>query len=277
MTCYETILCDVPSDGVLRITLNRPSRRNAINVQMMLDVDVALRAASQDESVRVVLIAAAGDAFCAGHELDRSAPLDAEWEAKRGSSEGRLLVEHELYYEKTLYLRNFPKPTIAVVQGPAVAAGWSLAGVCDLILASERARFQNPMAKMATAGPIVLTECWDLSVRKAKELLFTGDWLSAEEGRSLGFVNRLFGHAELETEAVKLAKRIAAMPPWALRLIKNSLNYTLDEMGQSRSWQYQFAIRNLGHASEERLRRVTQLKAGGSVRTFLDARDQAVE
>ena len=213
------------------------------------------------------------NAFSAGHDLDRSGPLDAKWEAKRKTSEGKYLVEEELYYKKSLYLRNYPKPTIASVQGPAVAAGWTMVGLCDLVVASSQARFQNPMCRMATAGPIVMTEAWDINVRKAKELLFTGDWLSAEEAHGLGFVNRLFSDDALASETLMLAERVAEMPPWAIRLVKRSLNGVLDQMGQRNSWEQQFVSRQLGHASQERSDRLSRLKEGKTVRSFLHARD----
>ena len=272
-TEYETILVDRPAEGVVRLRLNRPERRNAINVQMVLDLDAALHELEHDDTARTVMLAASGDSFCAGHELDRSAGLDAEWERRRATSEGRFLVEEELYYRKSLYLRDYPKPTVAVVQGPAVAAGWTLASVCDLVVASEQARFQNPMCRMATSGPFLLVESWDLGVRKAKELLFTGDWLGAEEARDLGFVNQVYAADRLDAEALALASRISAMPPWAVRLVKRSLNHQLDEMGQRSSWEHQFLVRQLGHASSERAGQMAKLRSEKSVRGFLKARD----
>ena len=273
VTEFETILVDRPAAGVARIRLNRPDRRNAINVRMVLDLDAALQELEHDDEVRAVMLAATGESFSAGHELDRSAGLDEEWERKRSTSEGRFQVEEELYYRKSLYLRDYPKPTLAVVQGPAVAAGWTLASVCDLVLASEKARFQNPMCRMATAGPFLLVEAWDLNVRKAKELLFTGDWLGAVEAHNLGFVNQVYPADELDAAALELASRIAVMPPWALRLVKRSLNHVLDEMGQRNSWEHQFTVRQLGHASAERAEQLTKLRSEKSVRGFIKARD----
>lgn len=192
---------------------------------------------------------------------------------KKATSEGKYLVEEELYYKKSLYLRNYPKPTIASVQGPAVAAGWTLVSLCDLVVASSKARFQNPMCRMATAGPIVMTEAWDMNVRKAKELLFTGDWLTAEEAHALGFVNRLYPDDALIPETLTLARRVADMPPWAIRLVKRSLNGVLDQMGQRNSWEQQFVTRQLGHASQERSEQLSRLKEGKTIRSFLHERD----
>lgn len=269
----ETLAIDRPAEGVARITLNRPERRNAINVALAMELDAAFRSFEHDDDARVVMLCAAGESFCSGHDLDRSAPLDAEWEARRKTSEGRYAVEEQLYYDAGLYMRNFPKPTIAVVQGAAVAAGWTLASLCDLVLASERARFQNPMARMATAGNFLFVEPWDVGIRKAKELLFTGDWLSAQDAERHGLVNQVHPHEQLADAALALAKRIAAMPPWALHLIKRSCNYAADRMGQRESWEHQFVVRHLGHASDERAKTIARLRSGGTVDAFLKARD----
>lgn len=274
MAGYETIEVDHLDHGVLEVRLDRPDRRNAIDVRMVLELDEVLGRAATDDDVRVVVLGANGSAFSSGHEMQRDHGLDKEWEDRRATHEGRFQVEDELYRQKNLALRDLPKPTIARVQGPAVAAGWMLASMCDLIVASEQARFQNPVVRMATSGPQLLFEPWDVGVRKAKELLFTGGWLSAEEARHLGYVNRVVPAAELDAHTRALAEEIAAMPPWALRLVKQSLNHTLDAMGQRESWDYQFLVRNIGHASAERAEYMAARRAGRSVREFVADRDR---
>lgn len=263
--------------GVLEVCLDRPDRRNAIDVQMVLELDEVLGAATADEEVRVLVLGANGSAFSSGHEMQRDTGLDKKWEDRRATHEGRFRVEDELYRIKNLALRDFPKPTIARVQGPAVAAGWMLASMCDLIVASEDARFQNPVVRMATSGPQLLFEPWDVGVRKAKEILFTGGWVGAREALALGGVNRVVASEELDDHTRALAEDIAAMPPWALRLVKQSLNHTLDVMGQRESWDYQFLIRNIGHASQERADFMADRRAGRSVREFVAERDRSFD
>lgn len=274
MEKFETIEVHEPKDGVAEIRLNRPEKRNAINVQMIFELEAALGAFEVDQDCRVLVLGANGTTFSSGHDLQRDQGLDLEWERKRATSEGRYQVEDTLYRKQSLYLRNFPKPTIARVQGPAIAAGWMLVSMCDLIVASHEARFQNPVVRMATSGPQLLFEPWDIGMRKAKELLFTGGWLSAEEGRQLGFVNRVVGAEDLMDETETLAREVAAMPPWSLRLMKQSLNHTADSMGQRESWDYQFLIRNLGHASEERAEFLSERLEGRSPRSFIASRDE---
>ncbi len=272
-----TIDVDRTVDGVAFIRLNRPERRNAIYVQMVLDLERAFDECGRDNSVRVVILGAIGPAFSAGHELKRDEGLDLEWERRRQTPEGRYVVEDELYRRKNLLIRDFPKPTIACVQGPAVAAGWMLVSMCDLVIASHSARFQNPVVRMATAGPQVLFEPWDVGIRKAKELLFTGGWLSAEEAYRLGYINQLTEDAELDDACLAMARTIAEMPPWALRLVKQSLNHAADVMGQRESWDYQFLIRNIGHASRERELFMEERRKGKSVREFLESRDASFD
>jgi enoyl-CoA hydratase len=98
-------------------------------------------------------------------------------------------------------------------------------------MASTEVAFQNPICRMATAGPAIFVEPWDVGVRKAKELLFTGEALTAKEGLALGFVNHVHEAVELDDRTEQMAKRIASAPPWSLRLVKQSFNKTLDFMG----------------------------------------------
>jgi len=262
------------AEGVAVIELNRPEKRNAINAQMSMALVAALARLENDNLVRVLVIGARGKAFCAGHDLGSEHPLDIELRERGSTSEGKFIVEQEMVDELLLKTRNFSKPTIARVQGPAIAAGWALASMCDLVIASTEASFQNPICRMATAGPAIFVEPWDVGIRKAKELLFTGEALTAKEARALGFVNHVHEVDELDDRTEQMAKRIAAAPSWALRLVKQSFNKTLDFMGQRDSWDYQFALRHVGHASTERLEFLKTVREGKSPREFIAARDE---
>jgi enoyl-CoA hydratase len=263
------------TEGVATIELNRPEKRNAINAQMSRELVAALDRLETDNSVRVLVIGARGKAFCAGHDLSSEHPLDLELRERGSTSEGKFVVEQEMVNGLLLKTRNFTKPTIARVQGPAIAAGWALASMCDLVLASTEAAFQNPMCRMATAGPAIFVEPWDLGVRKAKELLFTGESLAAKDAMALGFVNHVHELAELDERTEQMAKRIASAPPWPLRLVKHSFNKTLDFMGQRDSWDYQFALRHVGHASTERREFLKTMRESKSTREFIAARDKS--
>jgi enoyl-CoA hydratase len=160
-------------------------------------------------------------------------------------------MERGLFVDNLLRRRNLPKPTIAQVHGHCVAAGLMLACMCDLIICDETARFANPVVAMAMPGVQLLIEPWEIGARKAKELLFTGAALDAAEAHRLGLVNRVVAAGRLEEEVTALAERIAAMPPFAVRTVKRSINDALDFMGQGRSWEHHFLLHVAGKRSEE--------------------------
>lgn len=283
MAASDSIL--YATDGqVARITLNRPGLRNAQSIRMIDEIDQALDRAEADSDVRVVILAGSGPSFSSGHDLKSTRAPDGsvdsyeqEFQLKRDVTE--TLFEHELdkYVGKCLRLRDFPKPTIAMVQGHCIAAGWMVASMCDLIVAADNAKFSNPVVRMACVGVELPVEFWDVGVRKAKELLFTGEALGAEEALRLGFVNRVAGVDDLETETVELAAKIASMPPVTVRMTKMALNKILDNMGQADSfWQY-FLTHSLAHQTQEfhTLKAALGPKKGeeASLKSFLEQRD----
>jgi enoyl-CoA hydratase len=123
--------------------------------------------------------------------------------------------------------------------------------MCDLIVCDESARFSNPVVAMALAGVQLLVEPWEIGPRKAKELLFTAETLDAREAYRLGLVNRVVPTGRLEEEVNALAERIAAMPAFAIRTVKKSINDALDLMGQDRSWEHHFLLHVAAKRSEE--------------------------
>ena len=131
----------------------------------------------------------------------------------------------------TLRWRDFPKPTIARVQGYCIMGGVILASACDLVIAADDAKFCDRTVRWGGAHVQYASLPWEIGFRKAKEYLFTGDWMTAAEAERLGFVNRVVPRARLEEETMALAQRIALQDPFALRLCKASLNQMQDEMG----------------------------------------------
>src|SRR5438874_2878671 len=196
---YQTLLIE-RRGAVELVTMNRPEVRNAQNSALILELDEAMHAADDDPDVNVIVLAGAGRDFSAGHDLKAyvgEAEADA-WHEKRKTPEGKFEHERKLYFEKCLAIRDLAKPTIAQVQGHCVAAGFMLAAMCDLIVAADDAVFQNPVLRMSGAGVEVLAEPFDMGARKAKEFLFTGEALAAEEARELGMVNRGVPRGSLE-------------------------------------------------------------------------------
>ena len=219
--------------GVLRITTNRPHVLNAQSRVMIHELDEAFRQAADDPQVRVVIVAGAGKHFSAGHDLGSSEEMADQKAHPRGpgfADELRQLAD--LYLETTLRWRDVPKPTIAQVQGYCIMGGLMLASACDLIIAAENALFADRSVRWGGAHVQYFSMPWDLGARKAKEYLFTGDYLSAGDAAKAGLVNRVVPLADLESETLALAERIAGNDPFALKMAKASVNEMLDIQGQ---------------------------------------------
>lgn len=273
MTGYSTIEYET-ADQVARIWMNRPKTHNAQNELMLAELEAAFAAAAADPDVRVIVLAGRGRSFSSGHDLKRTVEGAAEQDIieLRKTAEGRLKHEYGSFYRHALTIRNVPKPTIAQVHGHCIAAGLMLAAMCDLIVAGRGASFSNPVLRMGALGVEVLVEPWELGVRKAKEFLFLGDSLTAAEAKDLGLVNRVVADEELTAEVDTLAQRIAALPPVAAQLMKQSLNATYDAMGQQQSLTYHFMTHQLSHATDE-YQQIIAPKDGRKLKDFLAVRD----
>jgi enoyl-CoA hydratase len=247
---FETVRYE--TDGpVATVTLNRPEAANAQNTQMIEDLDASFDRVEADDDIRVVILAAEGKHFSAGHDLKEILAGEEHWAAMRGTPEGKLVHEQVMYWDKLVRIRDFPKITIAAVQGTCSAAGLMLACMCDMIVAARDARFSNPVLRMSGVGVEILVEPWEIGARKAKELLFTAEAIDAREAHRLGLVNRVVPVGRLEDEVTALAGRIAALPAFAVRTVKKSINDAQDFMGQGRSWEHHFVLHVAGKRSEE--------------------------
>jgi 2-(1,2-epoxy-1,2-dihydrophenyl)acetyl-CoA isomerase len=214
---YQTLLVD-RTGAVATITLNRPDARNAIDLAMRQELVAALDEIEADEAARVLVVTGAGGHFCAGGDVK-------SMRARRSTAaEGRARVE--LLNRMVLRLVNFPRPTIAMVDGYAVGAGTNLALCCDLVVASDRARFGELFNKIGLVpdggGTWLLSRLVGLA--RAKELIFTGEVFDAAEAARIGLVNRVVPVAELARATRALAETIAVGPPAVLRLAKHMVN-----------------------------------------------------
>jgi enoyl-CoA hydratase len=259
---FETIRFEV--DGpVATITLARPDAANAQNAQMIDEIDAAFDAADADDSVRVVLLAADGKHFSAGHDLKEILAGTEKWAAMRATPEGKLRHEQVMYWDKLVRIRDFRKPTIAAVQGTCSAAGLALACMCDLIIAADDARFSNPVARMSGVGVEILVEPWELGARKAKEFMLCASTLSASEAERYGLVNRVVPRDDLAEAARAFADEVALVPAATAEAIKSSVNHMLDASGQRESWRFHFVIHQFVSNTPTALDRVEARKAGG--------------
>lgn len=257
---FATVLYEMPAEGVARITQNRPDARNAQNNQLTYDLNAAFDHAAADESVKVIILAGAGPHFSAGHDLRGGSkplseyPVAGTWrEFNKPGAEGYMAVEEEIYLGMCRRWRNIPKPTIAEVQGKCIAGGLMLAWVCDLIVASEDAQFQDPVAQMGVCGVEYFAHPWELGARKAKEMLFTADWVSAQDAFRLGMVNHVVPRDQLSEFTLEIAKRIALKPSFALKLSKEAVNQTLEAQGQWQAMLSVFNLHQLAHSHNQEL------------------------
>lgn len=208
--------------GVL--TLNRPSRLNAMNRTMLRELHLVLDAAEADESVRALVLAGAGQGFCSGFDLKEQ--MDAR---PKGLAAWQTILRDD--FDAIIRFWRFPKPTVAAVRGHAVAGGCELALCCDVTIAADNAVFGEPELKFG-AGIVVMILPWLIGAKKAKELLLSGDdALSAREAERLGLVNKVVPLGEEEETALAFARRLAVTDPMLMRATKAAINRTYDIMG----------------------------------------------
>jgi enoyl-CoA hydratase len=243
----ETTFIDYEVDGrIATITLNRPEAANAQTLPMLDDLDEAWRRAAGDDEVRVIILQANGKHFSAGHDLKGvgNGNGDAPPKFTLGEIYG---IEARSFLEYTLRWRNVPKPSIAAVQGVCIAGGLLLAWPCDLIIAAENAKFSDPVVNLGIGGVEYHGHTWEWGARKAKELLFTGRAMTAEEAERFGMVTKVVPLEDLRAETRALAEEIAKKHPFALRQAKRAVNQTLDVQGFYAAVQSVFEIHQTGH------------------------------
>ncbi len=264
-------------DGAIAtITLNRPGRANAQSMQLITDLDAAFDRAEDDDAVRVVILAANGKHFSSGHDLKELVGPDAtdDLKQRRSTPERKFRHERQMYFDKCLRIYEFRKPTIAAVQGRCIAAGVMLAAMCDLIVASDDAVFQNPVARMSGMGVELLVEPWELGIRKAKEFLLTGDEIDANEAWRLGMVNRVVPRSRLADATHEMAAKVALVPPVTAERIKDSVNQTFELMGKRNAWNFHFMAHHFTHNTAAARDMYQARDQMGSMREVFDARDR---
>ena len=251
---YET------KDGVAWVTMSRPAYNNVQNSQMTYALDDAFRQAVNDDAVKVIVLRSTGKHFSAGHDIGTPGR-----DHKKSFERAHLWYDHvnkpgaELLYtrEQEVYLgmcrrwREIPKPTIAMVQGGCIAGGLMLAWVCDLIVASDDAFFQDPVVRMGIPGVEYFAHAFELHPRVAKEFLFLGERMGVERAHQLGMVNRIVPRADLETETASIAARIAQMPRLGLALTKQAVNHVEDLRGKRTAMDAVFHMHHFAHAQND--------------------------
>ncbi|NOT40584.1 MAG: enoyl-CoA hydratase [Alphaproteobacteria bacterium] len=248
-------------DGaVLTLKLNRPQQRNALSEGLMAAFQAALDAAGHDPTVRVVIIAANGPAFCAGHDLKEMTP---HWQdGDRGRQYYDRLMKQCARLMQTIV--RLPKPVIAQVHGIATAAGCQLVASCDLAVAAEDARFATPGVNIGLfcSTPMVALSR-NVARKEAMEMLLTGDMIGATRAREIGLINRVVPQAQLATETLKLAHQIAAKSRVSIAIGKEAF-YRQLEMGLSDAYAF---------ASEVMTRNMLEADAEEGIGAFIGKRE----
>lgn len=244
--------------AVALVTMNRPAVRNAQNAKLTHALDAAFTRAVNDDAIKVIVLAGAGNHFSAGHDIGtperdihhafpRIATMAWDHEDKQGA-ENYFVRESELYLGMCRRWREIPKPTIAMVQGACIAGGLMLAWICDLIIAADDAFFADPVLKMGIPGVEYFAHPHVMSPRLAKEFLFLGERMPAARAAAIGMINRVFPRADLERETLALADKVAAMPRFGLLLAKKAINQAEDRMGLQSTMDATFGLHHLAHA-----------------------------
>jgi enoyl-CoA hydratase len=249
---YEVVAAG--ANGVAVVTLDRPDSRNAQNKRMTYEMNAAFDDAARRSDVKVIVLQADGPHFCSGHDMrDTESHRDFDLVSTHGGygregQEGHMAWEEEVYFQMCWRWRNIPKPVIAAAQGKTIAGGLMLLWIADIIVAADDALFSDPVVGMGVNGVEYFAHPWELGARKAKELLFTGDWVTAVDAQRLGMVNHVVAGDELRSFTMSMADRIAQRPSFALKLAKESVNQTLEAQGQWTALRSAFSLQHLAHA-----------------------------
>ncbi|MGA7419905.1 MAG: enoyl-CoA hydratase-related protein [Acidimicrobiales bacterium] len=223
---YETIVVDSPAEHVARITLDRPEKRNAISARMRVELLDALRAHDHDPGVRVTVIRGSGSCFSAGYDLAAgpmmedapfySAPGDGQWARQCNDT--------------WFSIWDLAKPVMAQIHGYAIAGATEMASACDLVYVADDAEISYPVVR------VISPPDWQyhtvlLGMRRAMELILTGDPISGVEAAAIGFANRSFPSEELEASVLDVARRVAGVPSDLAQINKRSIHRAFDVWG----------------------------------------------
>jgi len=199
--------------SVATIRLNRPEARNAFNLAMCQGLEAAAKSAGEDPSVKLVLVRAEGSVFCAGADIKERQGMDA----------AQVRARRQKGFDAYAALEALPMPAVAVVEGPAIGSGCEISGACDFIIATPAASFRTPEATRGTVGATQRL-ARVIGKRLAKDIMFTGRALSAEEALAHGLVARMVPPEKLEEVLASLVKAITEAPAQCMRLAKRTID-----------------------------------------------------
>lgn len=254
----EPVLYEI-NGPVAYLTLNRSKYHNSQNAQMLYALDDAFFKATGDDDVKVIVLRASGQHFSAGHDIgtpgrdfnvgrDDRRSMNYNHDNKPGA-EKAYVREQEVYLELCRRWRACPKPTIAQVHGACIAGGLMLAWVCDLIVASDDAFFQDPVVQMGFPGVEYFAHPFELNIRRAKEFLMLGERWSADRVLGAGMINKVVPRDSLADTVRDWAEKIARQPRLGLALAKQACNHIEDLQGKRTGMDGVFGYHHFAHAN----------------------------
>jgi methylglutaconyl-CoA hydratase len=240
---YRKILYEV-RDGIARITLNRPDKRNALDGEMVAELKSVFSASAADDACRVVLLTGAGTDFCSGADLE-----NLEKTAQNSVLDN--MADARSTADLFLMMRTHPRPVIATVQGRALAGGCGIASACDIILAAQSAQFGYPEVNIGFVPAMVMAILRrSVSEKAAFELVVTGETVSAARAHELGLVHRVFGDEQFSAEVEAYVAKLAAKSASAIMLSKRLL-YNMDSMSFEAALQAGVEINAIARQTED--------------------------
>jgi enoyl-CoA hydratase len=262
--------------GIAWVMLNRPRYLNAQNAQLLYALDDAFKRAVSDDEVKVIVLGGQGKHFSVGHDIgspgrDVALPQDRAslWydHSNKPAAEFLYAREQDAYLGLCRRWQDIPKPTIAMVQGACIAGGLMLAWVCDFIVASEDAYFQDPVVTMNMPGVEYFAHPFEMNSRQAKEFLMLGERMPAMRAYEVGMVNRVVARDQLYSEVLSMATKLAERDRLALALSKQAINHVEELRGKRTAMDAIFHMHHFAHAQNALL--------SGHATGRLDARKMA--
>lgn len=246
--------------AVAWIMLARPKYNNAQNYRLLNQLDGCFKQAVEDDEVRVIVLGGEGKHFSAGHDIgtpekdtndERDRILLWDNHLTKDGAERQYVLEQDAYLGLCRRWRDIPKPTIAMVQGACVAGGLMLAMMCDMIIASEDAFFQDPVVRMGVPGVEYSAHMFELPTRIAREFLYLGQRMLAQRAYDLGMINHVVPRDELQEKVSGIAEEIASRPRFGVTLTKQAMNFIEDLNGKRVGMDAVFHMHHLSHAHNQ--------------------------
>ena len=265
---YQHILVDEPRPRVRRITLNRPEKRNALNNRLRGEIFEVLEAADRDGDISISILRGAGPCFSAGYDLSSDNSVDQPYHSAAGPGQWSRHV-----VEGWFSIWDLAKPVVAQVHGYCLAGGTELATACDVVYVADDAQIGYPPVRLMSP-PDMQYHPWLVGMRRAMELMLTGDAMSGREAAGWGFATRSFPLDQLDQRTLDFAERAAKVPVELQQLNKRSVHRAMEIMGARAAMRAGTEIQALAFTTEaSRAYMSTFRRDGGSVKQQLDQRD----